>query len=68
MLEITQGKEEEFRYLQRWLASSEWLDRLIESTEPVPAAFSEALRAAVQDEITEVVLVGAGRLSHSRNL
>jgi hypothetical protein len=63
VLEITPGKEEEFRHLQRWLASSEWLGRLIESTEPVPVAFSEALRAAGQDEIAEVVLVGAGRVS-----
>jgi len=63
VLEITPGKEEEFRHLRRWLASSEWLDRLVESTEPVPAAFSEALRAAGQDDIAEVVLAGAGRLS-----
>jgi hypothetical protein len=68
VLEIAPGKEEEFRHLRRWLASSEWLDRLVESTEPVPAAFSEALRAAGQAEMAEVVPVGAGRLSHSRNL
>ncbi len=28
------GKEEEFRYLERALAISYWLDRLIEATEP----------------------------------
>ena len=33
MLRITPGKEEEFRYLQSWLAGSEWLDRLIEASE-----------------------------------
>lgn len=33
MLEITPGKEEEFRYLRGWLAGSEWLDRLIEGSE-----------------------------------
>lgn len=33
MLEITPGKEEEFRHLQRWMAGSEWLDRLIEASE-----------------------------------
>jgi hypothetical protein len=46
MLKITPGKEEEFRYLQGWLAGSEWLDRLVEATEPrepVPAAFAEAV-------------------------
>jgi hypothetical protein len=30
---IEPGKEEEFRHLQGWLASSDWLDRLIEATE-----------------------------------
>jgi hypothetical protein len=46
MLKITPGKEEEFRYLQSWLAESEWLDRLVEATEPrepVPAEFAEAV-------------------------
>ena len=33
MLRITPGKEEEFRYLQSWLAGSEWLDHLIEASE-----------------------------------
>jgi hypothetical protein len=33
MLEITPGKEEEFRYLRGWLAGSDWLDRLIEASE-----------------------------------
>ena len=31
---IEPGKEEDFRYLRGWLASSEWLDRLIAATEP----------------------------------
>jgi hypothetical protein len=35
---IEPGKEEDFRYLRGWLASSEWLDRLIASTEPEAAA------------------------------
>ncbi len=32
--EIEPGREEEFRYLQRWLAASAALDRLIEAAEP----------------------------------
>ena len=32
------GKEEDFRYLRGWLASSEWLDRLIVATEAEAAA------------------------------
>ena len=35
---IEPGKEEDFRYLRGWLASSEWLDRLIAATEPEAAA------------------------------
>jgi hypothetical protein len=31
---IEPGKEEDFRHLRGWLASSEWLDRLIAATEP----------------------------------
>ncbi len=34
MFDVTPGKEEEFRYLERALALSDWLDRLIEATEP----------------------------------
>ncbi len=30
---VEPGKEEEFRYLESWLAAGEWLDRLIEATE-----------------------------------
>ena len=42
MFDVAPGKEEEFRYLERALALSDWLDRLIEATEspgqsePVP--------------------------------
>jgi len=35
---IEAGKEEDFRYMRGWLASSEWLDRLIAATEPEAAA------------------------------
>ena len=35
---IEPGKEEDFRYLRGWLASSEWLDRLIAAAEPEAAA------------------------------
>jgi hypothetical protein len=35
---IEPGKEEDFRYMRGWLASSEWLDRLITATEPEAAA------------------------------
>ena len=35
---IEPGREEDFRYLRGWLASSEWLDRLIAATEPEAAA------------------------------
>ena len=38
---IEPGKEEDFRYLRGWLASSEWLDRLIAATEPEAAARTE---------------------------
>lgn len=34
MFDVAPGREEEFRYLQRALAVSDWLDRLIEATEP----------------------------------
>ncbi len=34
MFDVAPGKEEEFRYLERALALSDWLDRLIEATEP----------------------------------
>ena len=34
MVDVAPGKEEEFRYLERALALSDWLDRLIEATEP----------------------------------
>ena len=34
MFDVAPGKEEEFRYLERSLALSDWLDRLIEVTEP----------------------------------
>ena len=35
MFDVAPGKEEEFRYLERSLALSDWLDRLIEATEPI---------------------------------
>jgi hypothetical protein len=38
---IEPGKEEDFHYLRGWLASSEWLDRLIAATEPEAAASTE---------------------------
>jgi hypothetical protein len=34
VLRIEPGKEDEFRYLEGWLASSDWLDRLLEATTP----------------------------------
>ncbi len=34
MFDVAPGKEEEFRYLERALALSDWLARLIEATEP----------------------------------
>ncbi len=33
MLRIAAGKEDAFRYMQSWLAGSEWLDRVIEASE-----------------------------------
>jgi hypothetical protein len=35
---IEPGKEEDFRYISDWLASSAWLDRLIAATDPQAAA------------------------------
>ncbi len=34
VFDVAPGKEEQFRYLERVLALSDWLDRLIEATEP----------------------------------
>ncbi len=48
MVDVAPGKEEEFRYLERALALSDWLDRLIEATEPIcqPEAGAIVLAAA----------------------
>ena len=50
MPDITPGKEEQFRRLQRSLAISDWVDRVIESTEPpaenAPVVLPAALRYA----------------------
>ena len=35
---IEPGKEEDFHHIRGWLASSEWLDRLIAATEPETVA------------------------------
>jgi hypothetical protein len=43
-IRIEPGKEEDFRYLRGWLASSEWLDRLITTT--VPGAVARAAHAS----------------------
>jgi hypothetical protein len=37
-MRVEPGKEEDFRYMRGWLASTEWLDRLIAATEPEAAA------------------------------
>jgi hypothetical protein len=34
MSNVASGKEDDYRYLRSWLAASDWLDRLIEATEP----------------------------------
>jgi hypothetical protein len=39
---VEPGKEEDFRYLRGWLASSEWLDRLIAATEPEAVAGTDS--------------------------
>ncbi len=46
MFDVAPGKEEEFHYLERSLALSDWLDRLIEATEPPDQ--SEPVRIIVQ--------------------
>jgi len=47
MLEVEPGREEEFRYLQRWLTASAALDRLIEAAEPPgPPQLATALAPA----------------------
>jgi hypothetical protein len=38
---IEPGKQEDLRYMRGWLASSEWLDRLIAATDPEAAADTE---------------------------
>ena len=50
---IEPGKEEDLRYMRGWLASSEWLDRLIAATDPEAAVdteppYSPAPRLAVR--------------------
>jgi hypothetical protein len=39
---VEPGKEEDFRYLRGWLASSEWVDRLIAATEPEAVAGTDS--------------------------
>ncbi len=59
MFDVAPGKEEEFRYLERALALSDWLDRLIEVTEPpgqsqpVPVLTAVARRAFVAERQRE---------------
>jgi len=50
---IEPGKEEDFRYLRDWLASSAWLDRLIAAT--------EAGAAARKNQFRRIRTLGAGR-------
>ncbi len=53
MLEVEPGREDDFRYLSRWLAASDALDRVVEATErlvaPQPALIPAIpLKAAAQ--------------------
>ena len=52
-VKIEPGKEEDFRYLRDWLASSAWLDRLIAAT--------EAETAARKNQFRRIRTLGAGR-------
>jgi hypothetical protein len=42
---IEPGKEENFRYIRGWLASSAWLDRLIAATDPQAVARADRTRS-----------------------
>lgn len=74
MLRIEPGKEDEFRYFQGWLASSDWLDRLLEATTPGhPANPSAAqrhrpvtLRAPVRGDWLRQRHLSRGARRHSR--
>ena len=59
---IEPGKEEDFRYLRGWLASSEWLDRLIAATE------SEAAARAEGPYSSKLVLAGRAVATAERRL
>ncbi len=52
MFDVAPGKEEEFRYLERSLALSDWLDRLIEVTEPQGQTEPPAALTAVPDPVS----------------
>jgi hypothetical protein len=57
---IEPGKGEDFRYMRGWLASSEWLDRLIAATEPEAAA-GIGLGRSPGLHLTGPVVLTAGR-------
>ena len=52
MFDVAPGKEEEFRYLERSLALSDWLDRLIEATEPTGQSEPVPLLADAPDPVS----------------
>ena len=52
MFDVAPGKEEEFRYLERSLALSDWLDRLIEVTEPRGRSEPVPALTAVPDPVS----------------
>ncbi len=52
MFDVAPGKEEEFRYLERSLALSDWLDRLIEVTEPQGQSEPVPALTAVPDRVS----------------
>jgi hypothetical protein len=68
MPKIAPGREEEFRYLQGWLAASERLDHLVEVTEPPggprqAAAPDTVLAAAGQPDVTRAAIVRRQRVA-----
>ncbi len=52
VFDVVPGKEEEFRYLERSLALSDWLDRLIEVTEPQGQSEPVPALTAVPDPLS----------------
>jgi hypothetical protein len=59
---IEPGKEEDFRYIRGWLASSAWLDRLIAAAEPDTAASADPTGSPVLHMVGRALPTATRRL------